>query len=95
MRHIANFKIPYQRTERKALSYTLTAASTLLVLMFYLVVTMNVGRARGKYGGKGQRDDYEELLKIVGEKKLRGLVDRVTSFGARGSKKAGVIFSDP
>jgi len=44
-----------------------------------------------KYGGKGQRDDYEELLKIVGEKKLRGLVDRVTSFGARGLPAIGAV----
>jgi glutathione S-transferase len=34
------------------MAYPLTATSTLIVLLFYLIVTMNVGRARGKYGIK-------------------------------------------
>jgi glutathione S-transferase len=34
------------------MAYPLTATSTLIVILFYLIVTMNVGRARGKYGIK-------------------------------------------
>ena len=37
-----------------------------------------------EYGGKGQRPDYERLLKIVGEDKLRGLLDRVNKLGYQG-----------
>lgn len=34
------------------MAFPLTATSTLIVILFYLIVTMNVGRARGKYGIK-------------------------------------------
>ena len=40
-------------------------------------------------GGKGQRPDYERLLKIVGEDGLRGLLDRVTKLGYRGLPAIG------
>ena len=37
-----------------------------------------------EYGGKGQRPDYERLLKIIGEDKYRGLLDRVNKLGYQG-----------
>jgi glutathione S-transferase len=50
------------------MSYPLTAASTQLVLLFYLVVTMNVGRARGKYGIKAPavtgNEQFERAYRI-------------------------------
>ena len=50
------------------MSYPLTAASTLLVLLFYLVVTMNVGRARGKHGITAQavtgNENFERAYRV-------------------------------
>ena len=50
------------------MSYPLTAASTLLVLLFYLVVTMNVGRARGKHGIKAPavtgNENFERAYRV-------------------------------
>ena len=40
---------------------------------------------------KGQRSDYERLLKIVGEDGLRGLLDRVTKLGYRGLPAIGAV----
>jgi hypothetical protein len=42
-----------------------------------------------EYGGKGNRTDGERLLKIVGEDKLRGLLDRVTKLGYGGLPAIG------
>jgi len=42
-----------------------------------------------EYGGKGQRKDYEELLKIVSKGKLRGLLKRIASSGYRGLPVVG------
>jgi hypothetical protein len=44
-----------------------------------------------EYGGKGNRTDGELLLKIVGEDKLRGLLDRVTKLGYRGLPAIGAV----
>lgn len=44
-----------------------------------------------EYGGKGQRVDYEELLKIVGKDKLRGLINRIASSGYRGLPAIGGV----
>jgi len=37
-----------------------------------------------EFGGKGERPDYERLLKIVGEDKLRGLLKRIEQIGYQG-----------
>lgn len=42
-----------------------------------------------KWGGKGQRPDYERLLKIVSEDKLRGLMSRVQKLGYQGLPAIG------
>jgi hypothetical protein len=42
-----------------------------------------------KWGGKGQRPDYERLLKIVGEDGLRGLISRVEKIGYQGLPAIG------
>ena len=44
-----------------------------------------------EYGGKGNRTDGERLLKIVGEDKLRGLLDRVTKLGYGGLPAIGAV----
>ena len=44
-----------------------------------------------KFGGQGQRTDYEELLKIIGKDKLRGLMDRIKKSGYRGLPAVGGV----
>jgi hypothetical protein len=44
-----------------------------------------------QYGMQGQRGDYEELLKIVKQGKLRGLLDRVEKVGYAGLPAVGAF----
>jgi len=50
------------------MSYTYTAAITLITLLLYLVVTMNVGKARGKYGVKAPavtgNENFERAYRV-------------------------------
>ena len=50
------------------MSHTYTAAVTLLALLLYLVLTWNVGKARGKYGVKAPavtgNDNFERAYRV-------------------------------
>lgn len=42
-----------------------------------------------EFGGKGDRKDYENLLRIIGDDKLRGLMDRIQKLGYSGLPAIG------
>jgi glutathione S-transferase len=55
-------------SEGPEMSHTYTTAVTLLTLLLYLVVTMNVGKARGKYGVKAPavtgNENFERAYRV-------------------------------